>query len=65
MAVNAKEVFSTAEVFRDAARILDRSMSEGLMLHLALPLVVNAAFSTELYLKCLLLVENNPTEGHL
>jgi hypothetical protein len=54
MAPDPKEVFTTAEVFRLGA-IARSAHLPGLML----PWVMCASFSSELYLKCLVLIEGN------
>jgi hypothetical protein len=57
MPADPKTVFSQAEVFRTGSQILG-----GYLPNLAIPWVVCAAFSLELYLKCLLLIEGGSTE---
>src|SRR4051794_6725709 len=55
----AKNIFGTAETFREVGIILGQKVSNH-ELHLMMPLAVNAAFATELYLKCLILFDGRP-----
>jgi hypothetical protein len=58
MAVDAKGVFQTAEVFRASSQILANLVNHE-MPQYTLPLVTSSAFSLELHLKCLILVEDS------
>ena len=56
-ALVAKDLFMSAQRFREAADVLSKHISENLELHLGQPYAVVCAFSIELYLKCLLVME--------
>jgi HEPN domain-containing protein len=61
MAVDPKDVFKTAEVFRASSAILNNHGMPQCMF----PMVICSAFSLELYLKALILVESGkPAKGH-
>lgn len=64
MAVDPKQLFTTAEVFRASSVILGNLVNNG-MPHYMFPMVMCSAFSFELHLKCLTLIENGTSEkGH-
>jgi hypothetical protein len=58
-AIDPKGVFLTAEVFRSSSAILGNHGPSYMF-----PMVICAAFSLELYLKCLILVEGGASKGH-
>jgi hypothetical protein len=61
---DAKKILHSAEIFRLATRILATQIEGGHPSFLA-PYGVNAAFTLELYLKCLLTLERgSPPRGH-
>jgi len=55
--LNPKEIFNTAEVFSRAADLINKEMQTNKDFSLMAPFVVNRAFSLELYLKCLIVLE--------
>ena len=61
MSVDPKRVFTTAEVYRASAQVLSKFIANG-MPHYMFPMVTCSAFSLELYLKCLILIEGNESE---
>jgi hypothetical protein len=61
MAVDPKNLFKTAEIFRASSLILANHGMPDCMF----PWVMCSSFSLELYLKCLILIESGTTEkGH-
>jgi hypothetical protein len=56
MAVDPKDTFRTAEVFRASSLVLANLINHG-MPHYMFPMVICSSFSLELHLKCLILVE--------
>jgi hypothetical protein len=64
MAVDPKRVFMTAEVYRAGSLVLGSLINRG-MPHFILPMVTCSAFSLELHLKCLILLEGGTsTKDH-
>jgi hypothetical protein len=64
MGIDSKQLFMTAEVFRASSIILG-SLINREMPHYMFPMVTCSAFSLELHLKCLVLIENGTLErGH-
>lgn len=63
MAIDPKQVFKTAEVFRASSVILGNLINQGMPQYM-FPWVVCSSFSLELYLKCLILVEGGSSKGH-
>jgi len=58
-AIDPKGVFQTAEVFRASSIILGNQGPNYMF-----PMVICAAFSLELYMKCLILIEGGASKGH-
>jgi hypothetical protein len=65
MTIDPKTVFNTAEVYRASSIVLAGLIGRG-MPHFMFPMVTCSAFSLELHLKCLVLIEgrNARKEGH-
>ena len=57
---NSKLAFVTAEAFLEVCKVLNKAIESGNTRILTLAMATNAAFSLEMYLKCLLLLE----KGH-
>ncbi|WP_214757196.1 hypothetical protein [Exiguobacterium sp. s123] len=56
---NARQIFLQARRFRNAGDLIGKALSETNDVNMYIgPIVVNKAFSTELYLKCLYYLEN-------
>ncbi|GGI11526.1 hypothetical protein [Gottfriedia solisilvae] len=66
MNYNAKAVYDSANNFLVASNALNEKLSEtnDIGTYIA-PIIVNTAFSIELYLKCIYMIENGqPIQGH-
>jgi hypothetical protein len=61
MAVDPKDVFKTAEVFRASSLILGNLINQGMPQYM-FPRVICSSFSLELHLKCLILIEGGVSE---
>ena len=62
--LDPKHAFFTAEGFRDSAKLIFEARKAGNLL-LGVPIVTNSAFALEMYLKCLLFLENGKQHaGH-
>ena len=56
ISADPNSIFQTAELFSKTVGLLDQAISHGEFL--VVPLIVNSAFTVELYLKCLITIEN-------
>jgi hypothetical protein len=64
VAVDPERLFKTAEVFRASSLILGNLMNQGMPQYM-FPMVMCSAFSLELHLKCLILIERSASaRGH-
>jgi hypothetical protein len=62
LAIDTKQLFTQAEVLRGSSQILSKFVSTG-MPQCVIPMVVCSAFSLELFLKCLILIERGKPAG--
>jgi hypothetical protein len=64
MTIDPKQVFMTAEVYRASSVLLAKLIGSG-MPHFMIPMVTCSAFSLELHLKCLILLDGGaPKREH-
>jgi hypothetical protein len=66
MSYTAKDIYNSANNFLAAANVLNEKLSEtnDIGTYIA-PIITNTAFTIELYLKCIYMIEKGrPTQGH-